>query len=49
MVTGFDPERDEILVHDPAQGRDRRLKRARFEQRWREAGSFTLLVLPTQP
>src|SRR5688572_4835018 len=47
--TGFDSDRDEVVVHDPAQGRDRRLARARFEQRWREAQGFTLLVLPARP
>jgi ABC-type bacteriocin/lantibiotic exporter with double-glycine peptidase domain len=49
VVTGFDADRDEVVVNDPAAGRDRRLARGPFERRWREAGHVTLLVLPKQP
>jgi ABC-type bacteriocin/lantibiotic exporter with double-glycine peptidase domain len=46
VVVGFDPSRDEFIVHDPARGAERRLSAGRFEKRWAGAGHWTLLVTP---
>jgi ABC-type bacteriocin/lantibiotic exporter with double-glycine peptidase domain len=46
VVTGFDDERGEVIVNDPAAGADRRVRRETFEKRWAGAGHWTLLVLP---
>lgn len=48
VVVGFDEERGDILVHDPAEGASRHVVAATFEQRWSGAGHWTLLVLPAQ-
>jgi ABC-type bacteriocin/lantibiotic exporter with double-glycine peptidase domain len=47
VVVGFDGE--DVVVHDPAQGAARTVKRATFEQRWAGAGHWTLLVMPAGP
>jgi ABC-type bacteriocin/lantibiotic exporter with double-glycine peptidase domain len=49
VVVGFDEERAEVVVNDPAEGANRRLDVARFEERWAAAGHWTLLVLPAAP
>ena len=46
VVTGFDDERGEVIVNDPAAGAARRVRREAFEKRWAGAGHWTLLVLP---
>jgi len=46
VVTGYDSARDEVTLHDPALGRDRRMSMAGFEKRWGGAGHWALLVLP---
>ena len=46
VVTGFDDERKEVIVNDPAAGAARRVPRETFEKRWAGAGHWTLLVLP---
>ena len=46
VVTGYDWARDEVALHDPALGRDRRVAMVEFEKRWSGAGHWTLLVLP---
>ena len=46
VVVGVDPERGDVLVHDPADGASRHVSRAAFEARWSGAGHWTLLVLP---
>lgn len=46
VVIGFDPDGDVLVVHDPAEGRARRVRARDFEKRWASAGHWTLLVLP---
>jgi ABC-type bacteriocin/lantibiotic exporter with double-glycine peptidase domain len=46
VVTGFDDDRKEVIVNDPAAGAARRVRRETFEKRWAGAGHWTLLVLP---
>jgi ABC-type bacteriocin/lantibiotic exporter with double-glycine peptidase domain len=46
VVVGFDEERREILVNDPAEGPGRRVPEETFEKRWSGAGHWTLLVIP---
>jgi ABC-type bacteriocin/lantibiotic exporter with double-glycine peptidase domain len=46
VVVGFDAERHEILVNDPAAGAARRISERSFEKRWAGAGHWTLLVIP---
>lgn len=46
VVVGFDPERDALLVNDPALGAARPLPVDDFEARWAGADHWTLLVLP---
>ncbi len=47
VVVGFEGE--DVVVHDPAQGASRTVKRAAFEERWAGAGRWTLLVMPAGP
>lgn len=46
VVVGFDDERGDLLVNDPAEGAARRVPIRTFEERWAGAGHWTLLVLP---
>lgn len=46
VVVGFDDDRHEVLVNDPAEGARRRVAEREFEARWAAAGHWTLLVLP---
>jgi ABC-type bacteriocin/lantibiotic exporter with double-glycine peptidase domain len=46
VVTGFDDAAREVVLHDPSEGRDRRLAVTAFEKRWRQAKHWALLVLP---
>ena len=48
VVVGFDDERGDVLVNDPALGASRRVPARDFEKRWADAGHWTLLVLPAQ-
>ena len=47
VVVGFDGE--DVVVHDPAKGASRTVKRSTFEERWSGAGHWTLLVMPADP
>jgi ABC-type bacteriocin/lantibiotic exporter with double-glycine peptidase domain len=47
VVVGFDGE--DVVVHDPAKGASRTVKRSTFEERWSGAGYWTLLVMPADP
>lgn len=49
VVVGFDDDRGEVIVHDPAVGAGRGVAEREFEQRWAGAGHWTLLVLPAPP
>src|SRR5712692_253098 len=44
VVVGFDDERGAVVVHNPAVGPARPVKRRAFEKRWAGAGYWTLLV-----
>lgn len=44
VVVGFDDARDAVIVHDPAEGASRPIGTAAFENRWRGAGYWTLVV-----
>jgi ABC-type bacteriocin/lantibiotic exporter with double-glycine peptidase domain len=46
VVTGFDDTTHEVVLHDPSEGRDRRLATKAFEKRWGQAQHWALLVLP---
>lgn len=47
VVVGIDDSKNEVLVHDPAEGANRRVSLRTFEKRWAGAGHWTLLVLPS--
>ena len=47
VVVGFDDDRNEVLVNDPAEGTALRVHAETFERRWAGAGHWTLLVLPS--
>lgn len=49
VVIGVDDAAQEVVVHDPAIGPGRRISFRSFEERWRGAGHWTLLVLPSTP
>jgi ABC-type bacteriocin/lantibiotic exporter with double-glycine peptidase domain len=49
VVLGFDDRARAVVVHDPAAGPSRRIPVRSFEERWRGAGHWTLLVLPAKP
>ena len=44
VVVGY--EADHVLLHDPSEGRDRRLRKDEFDRRWSAASRWSLLVLP---
>jgi uncharacterized protein YvpB len=46
VVAGLDPERQLVLLNDPAQRKLLKEDRSRFEQEWKAAGHWTLLALP---
>ena len=46
VVAGFDPERQLVLLNDPAERKLLTEERSRFEQEWNAAGDWTLLALP---
>jgi len=46
VVAGLDPERQLVLLNDPAQRKLLKEERSRFEQEWKGAGRWTLLALP---
>jgi ABC-type bacteriocin/lantibiotic exporter with double-glycine peptidase domain len=46
VVAGLDPERQLVLLNDPAQRKLLKEERSRFEQEWKAAGRWTLLALP---
>jgi Papain-like cysteine protease AvrRpt2/Surface antigen variable number repeat len=46
VVVGFDDERAEVIVHDPARGASRRIAAKELEKKWAKSGRWTLLVLP---
>ena len=46
VVAGLDPERQLVLLNDPAQRKLLKEERFRFEQEWKGAGRWTLLALP---
>jgi ABC-type bacteriocin/lantibiotic exporter with double-glycine peptidase domain len=46
VVVGLDPERQLVLLNDPAQRKLLKEDRSRFEQEWNGAGRWTLLALP---
>jgi len=49
VVIGYDEEKHELIVHDPAEGPSRRIAEAAFEKRWEGSMHWTLLILPPQP
>jgi ABC-type bacteriocin/lantibiotic exporter with double-glycine peptidase domain len=49
VVVGIDDGTREAVVHDPAVGPARRVPLRTFEERWKGAGHWTLLVLPKAP
>ena len=44
VVVGFEDGR--VLMHDPAEGRDRSMRESEFDRRWSAASRWSLLVLP---
>jgi ABC-type bacteriocin/lantibiotic exporter with double-glycine peptidase domain len=46
VIAGLDPERQLVLLNDPAQRKILKEDRSRFEQEWKGAGRWTLLALP---
>ena len=46
VVAGLDPENHLVLLNDPAQRKLLKTDDASFEQQWKAAGHWTLLVLP---
>lgn len=46
VVAGIDPERQLVLMNDPAQRKLLKEDRSRFEQEWKAAGNWTLLAVP---
>jgi len=44
VVVGFDPDRDTVIVHNPAEGAARPVKSGKFEKLWQGSGFWTLLV-----
>jgi ABC-type bacteriocin/lantibiotic exporter with double-glycine peptidase domain len=46
VIAGLDPERQLVLLNDPAQRKLLKEDRSRFEQEWKGAGRWTLLALP---
>lgn len=48
VIAGMDPQRELILMNDPAERKLRKLDRATFEKQWEGARRWTLLALPQQ-
>jgi tetratricopeptide (TPR) repeat protein len=48
VVVGFDDERSEAIVHDPARGPGRRIGAGELERKWAKSGYWTLLVTPSE-
>ena len=46
VVTGIDPEREYVYVHDPAQQKLMRISREGFESEWKPTHNWTLLAVP---
>ncbi|HSD29339.1 MAG TPA: papain-like cysteine protease family protein [Vicinamibacteria bacterium] len=46
VVVGFDDERAEAIVHDPARGPGRRIGLGELEKKWAKSGHWTLLCTP---
>ncbi len=46
VVVGIDPERNYLLMNDPAQQKMLRISREGFEREWRATGNWTLLAVP---
>jgi ABC-type bacteriocin/lantibiotic exporter with double-glycine peptidase domain len=46
VLTGFDAQRDVVILHDPARRRHSKQHRAAFERQWKGAQNWTLLALP---
>jgi tetratricopeptide (TPR) repeat protein len=46
VVTGFDDDREAVVVNDPEKGPDRRVARQKFEEQWTGGNHWTLLVMP---
>jgi hypothetical protein len=46
VVVGFDDERDEAILHDPARGPGRRTGAGELERKWARSGYWTLLCAP---
>jgi predicted double-glycine peptidase len=49
VVVGIDPERNYLLMNDPAQQKMLRISREGFEAEWRATGNWTLLAVPKSP
>ena len=49
VVVGIDDAQAEVVVHDPARGKERRVPRDTFLKRWAGAGHWTLVVIPKAP
>ncbi|HUU15259.1 MAG TPA: C39 family peptidase [Terriglobia bacterium] len=48
VVAGVDAEHNVVLVNDPARRKLAKLRRQRFEEKWKAANSWTLLALPAE-
>ncbi len=46
VAVGFDETREEVIVHDPARGADRRIAARELEKKWARSGHWALLVQP---
>jgi uncharacterized protein YvpB len=46
VVVGWDAQKRNWIVHDPAEGPYRRLSEKKFKDRWTKLKNWTLLVLP---
>ena len=46
VVAGLDPERQLVLLNDPAERKLLKQDQSRFEQEWKAAGRWTLLAVP---
>jgi tetratricopeptide (TPR) repeat protein len=46
VVVGFDDERAEAIVHDPAKGKDRRVGAGELDRKWAKSGRWALLCTP---
>ncbi len=49
VAAGMDPQREIVMVNDPAERKLRELDRRTFEKQWEGAQRWTLLALPKQP